>query len=177
MDIGRLDALAALIREIEGTGAQIRTVDPEIIHVTLKFLGDVEEKMVPDILGCMREAAVGRSPFRVKLSKVGAFPSPSNARVVWVGMEGAEPMKLIASKLEDCLAPLGFPKEQRGFTAHVTVGRMKGPRGMARVKELIMENQDKGFGEAAFHSVRLKKSVLGPNGPHYSTVEEVELQG
>jgi 2'-5' RNA ligase len=177
MDIGKLDGLVALIGDLDGARADIKTVDPEIVHVTLKFLGDVQEDLVPGIVTCMRAAAQGQSPFKVKLRRVGAFPSPSKARVVWVGMEGAEPMKVMAVKLEDSLAFLGFPKEQRGFSPHVTVGRMKGPRGLASIHQLILANQDGEFGEVEFRSIRLKKSVLGPKGPSYCTVEEVKLEG
>jgi 2'-5' RNA ligase len=174
-DIGRMDGLVALIRDIEGTRAQVKAVDPDIIHVTLKFLGDIEESVVPGIVACMREATKGQGPFKVRLRRVGAFPNPSNARVVWVGMEGAEPMSAIASRLEDCLASLGFAKEQRSFTAHVTVGRMKGSKGMASIKDLILANQENEFGEVDFRSIRLKRSVLSQKGPSYSTVEEVPL--
>jgi len=177
MDIGRLEALVRLIQELDSTKAQIKTVNPDLIHMTLKFLGEVEEAMIPGIVACMKESARGHAPFKVKLRQVGAFPSTSNVRVVWVGMDGSEPMKDMAMRLEAGLASLGFPKEERAFSPHVTLGRMKGPQGMARVKEVIIANQSKEFGELAFSSIRLKKSVLSPKGPSYSVVEEVELMG
>lgn len=177
LDIGGLASLAQVIGELDSTGAQIKTVDPSLVHITLKFLGDVDEAKVPGIVDSMKEAARGVPPFEVRLKRVGAFPSASRARVVWVGMEGAAPIVGMAARLDDALSSLGFEREQRSFSPHVTIGRMKGSRGAEDVRRVIQQNQDKDFGEYGFSALRLKKSVLGPKGPTYSTVEEVGLEG
>ena len=165
-----------MIEELKGTGAQIKTVEPELIHVTLKFLGDIEESLVPKVKGLIVEATNGCSACKVNLKGSGAFPGLSNIRVVWVGMEGAEPIKQIACNLDAGLTSLGFQREARPFTPHVTVGRMKGARGENLVREVIQRHKDQDFGEVSFSSIRLKKSVLSPKGPSYYTMEEVPLK-
>ena len=92
-------------------------------------------------------------------------------------MHGAEPLVGIAKRLEEECAKLGFEKEERPFTPHLTVGRMKDPRGTEQVKVIIDRFKDYDFGTRPVRSVRLKKSVLGTKGPTYTTVAEVVLQG
>jgi 2'-5' RNA ligase len=175
VDISRPERFAGLKQELDATRAQIKTVELDLIHVTLKFLGEVEEESVPRLRGAMEAACAAEAAFTVKLHGAGAFPSPRNPRVVWVGMVGAEPMARIATRLEEGMAQLGFAREARPFSPHLTVGRMKGPGGAEAVRAVLERYGDADFGEEAVIAVRLKKSVLSPKGPTYSTVEEVPL--
>lgn len=168
--------LQGLHRELRAIGGGLKTVDIGIVHVTLKFLGDTEESLVPRIVAAMEQAATGVAPFDVALRGVGAFPSTSNIRVVWVGMENAEQLASVALKLDEMLIPLGFHKEERPFSPHLTMGRMKDPRGSAEVRGVIERHASDAYGIMPVRSVRLKKSVLGPRGPAYTTLAEVRLQ-
>jgi 2'-5' RNA ligase len=117
----------------------------------------------------------GIRPFTVRLVGAGAFPNLRRMNVVWVGMEGAEPLVEIARRLEAGMEPLGYPREGRDFSAHVTVARVKGPRGLDDVRRVLEARARDAFGGASVDRIRLKKSVLTPQGPEYSTVAEVSL--
>ena len=97
--------------------------------------------------------------------------------MVWVGMYGAEPLIQIVKVLEDECARLGFEREDRPFSPHLTVGRMKDSRGTEHVKGIIERFKDHDFGVRPVKTIRLKKSVLSPKGPTYTTVAEVLFQG
>lgn len=169
--------LVSLLRELQGTGAGLKVVRPELMHITLKFLGDTDEAMVDGIAASMEEAARAIAPFRLTLKGMGAFPSMSNIRVVWVGMEGGQALQQVASRLEELLAAKGFARDSKGFKPHLTVARAKDGGGTTRVHETIRQNAATVFGEHLVDRILLKKSVLGPRGPTYSVVREVMLSG
>jgi 2'-5' RNA ligase len=154
----------------------MRPVAMDIIHVTLKFLGETDEAAIPKIIAAMEKAAKCAGPFEMTLKGMGSFPSKDNIKVVWVGMIGAEPLISVAKVLEDECARLGFEREERPFSPHLTVGRMKDPTGTEQVKTIIERFKEHDFGKRPVRSIRLKKSVLGPKGPTYTTVAEVLLQ-
>lgn len=166
-----------LLPELERTGADIKLVEPPNIHATLKFLGETSEDLVERIVGVMEEMAKGISPFEVRFHGTGAFPNPRSIRVVWVGVQGAEPLGRMARSLDDGLEPLGFPKEARGFSPHITLGRVRTPRRWGSLPALLERYADTDFGGMRIERIALKKSVLGPRGPAYTTVCEVELKG
>ena len=174
-DIGERTELVQILDELRSTGASLKLVRSELMHVTLKFLGDIPDDKVPGIEMAMREAVNGVAPVIIHLKGMGAFPSASKIRVVWVGMEGAEPLVEIARRLDEELEQLGFQPERRPFSPHLTVARAKGNRGMDQVKEVLDEHSKSDMGSLELGSIRLKKSVLGPKGPSYSTVLEVQL--
>jgi 2'-5' RNA ligase len=176
-DIEPSEQLVDMLRELQRTGAALKTVKPRLMHVTLKFLGDTDEALVDDIAAAVAETAGSCAPFTVRLKGMGAFPSMSNIRVVWVGMEDGGMLSRIASGLDDRLLRHGFAKDDKGFKPHLTVARAKNGEGMARVQELIRQNAVTVYGEHTVDSILLKKSVLGPHGPVYSTIKEVRLPG
>ncbi len=177
VDISEIGELVKLDRELRTVGGGMRPVAMDIIHVTLKFLGETDEAAIPKLIDAMDKAVKGVAPFEISLKGMGSFPSKDNIRVVWVGMHGAEPLISIAKVLGDECARLGFEKEERPFSPHLTVGRMKDPTGTEQVKGIIERFKDHDFGMRPVRSIRLKKSVLGPKGPAYTTVAEVVLQG
>ena len=169
--------LVRLLQELRRTTPGLKVVRPELMHVTLKFLGDTEESLVDDIAAAMTEAARQTAPLKVTLKGMGAFPSMSNIRVVWVGMEGGQTLAQIASRLDELLALKGFERDAKGFKPHLTVARARDGGGAQRVQELIRQNAATVFGEHTVDRILLKKSVLGPSGPTYSDVREVRLEG
>jgi 2'-5' RNA ligase len=176
VDISEIGDLAKLEHELHGVGAGMRSVSMDIVHVTLKFLGDTEEAAIPKIVTAMEKAAKGVPPFDIVLKDVGAFPTRDHIRIVWVGMENAEPLISMANILDEECALLGFEKEKHPFSPHLTVGRMKDPRGTEQVKAIMEQFSGHDFGKRPVSSIRLKKSVLTPNGPIYTTAAEVLLQ-
>jgi 2'-5' RNA ligase len=176
VDISDIGELVKLDRELRVVGGGMRPVAMDIIHVTLKFLGETDEAAIPKIIAAMEKAAKCAGPFEMTLKGMGSFPSKDNIKVVWVGMIGAEPLISVAKVLEDECARLGFEREERPFSPHLTVGRMKDPTGTEQVKTIIERFKEHDFGKRPVRSIRLKKSVLGPKGPTYTTVAEVLLQ-
>jgi 2'-5' RNA ligase len=176
VDIGALPGIVTILDDLKKTDADLRLVKPENVHLTLKFLGDIDEKMVDRIAGIMEKSVKDISPFRIKLRGVGVFPSMNYMRVVWIGVENAEKVGVIAEKLENELSNLGFKREKRKFSPHVTVGRVKSPKNKDVLQNFLKENVDKEFGELDVKCIRLKKSVLTPKGPEYFTVKEMPFQ-
>ena len=170
----RLEALAADLRRESGSLKVVRT---DQIHLTLKFLGDTEEGLVPEITTALREATEGIPPFEIRVRGTGAFPSLGRMNVIWVGIEGAEPLARIAERLEASLEALGFPRERRPWKPHATLARVKGYRDLEPVRRTLEAHRDEAFGTTAVDAIHLKKSVLRPEGAEYSIVETVPLTG
>lgn len=155
----------------------MKVVPTDRLHLTLKFLGDTEEGLVPEIVAAMREATAEVRPFEIRIRGTGAFPSLGRMNVIWVGVEGAEPLARIAEALEGSLEALGFPRERRAWKAHATLARVKGHRDLDRVRRVLEAHRDDAFGTTVADAVHLKKSVLRPEGAEYTVVESLRLTG
>lgn len=146
-----------------------------ILHITLKFLGDTEEAALPGLKGAMERAAGGGGPILLTLRGAGAFPRVSNPRVVWVGVEDGGRLKAMATSLEEDCAELGFRREERAFSPHLTLARMRSPRGREKVTHFLRQHLTAEFGEARVEKIVLKRSVLRPQGPEYQELLSVPL--
>jgi 2'-5' RNA ligase len=175
VDIGPLDHLVKFEQEIKESGAEVKLVEPENIHITLKFLGDTNEELVPDINNIINDAIKDIKPFKLHFKDTGAFPHLNYLKVLWVGIADPGPLPEIAKKLDVGLKKLGFKSEKRGFKPHITLGRIKSRKGKEALKKLLIKNKDREFGELEVTAITYKKSVLGPSGPIYYTIGEVEL--
>lgn len=155
----------------------VRWVKPAAMHLTLKFLGCVEEDQVPKIVDSMKSAAGGCMPFRVHLSGLGAFPNPRNPRIIWIGIrEESGALKRLAGELEKLLSGIGIEPEDRPFSPHLTLGRVK-ERGDGNVFDGVLTAfKDQDAGEAQVDRISLMRSDLTPQGPIYSALRHVELQ-
>jgi 2'-5' RNA ligase len=153
------------------TGADLKLVGPENIHVTVRFLGNITLSMVEKVYEEMRN--VQFVPFDVKIRGVGAFPDVRYPRVCWAGMtEGANQLRSIFTQLEPRLHGLGFAPDLKGFSPHLTIARVKSGKNKAELARWIMENVDYDFGVIRAECLKLKKSDLTPKGPIYSTLKE-----
>ena len=175
VDLERFSPLISLVREVSSASSSVKVVNTESMHLTLKFLGDTAENLVPSIVSIMEDSVQGVEPFKIRLVGTGAFPNVDYMRVLWVGLDDGGVLGPIAQKLDVSLSKFGFDREERGFSPHVTIARMKGPQGKDRLKAILNEHRAEVFGEQQVTSIRLKKSVLTPEGPVYSTVEEARL--
>jgi 2'-5' RNA ligase len=175
VDIDAGQTLRELCRELKESGASLKVVNPDIIHITLKFLGEVDESLVGDIAKVISDSVNDVSRFEMKLHDLGAFPNKNKIRVVWVGIPNPGPLERVAERIDEGLSPLGFEMEKRKFKPHLTVARARSPKGMDRVQEIMKRWKNADFGSQMVDRIRLKKSVLGPKGPTYYTVDEVEL--
>jgi 2'-5' RNA ligase len=159
--------------------ADVKWVSPENLHVTLRFLGDVEEDRVPAVRDCVERAAAGVLPFRLRLAGVGAFPPRGAPRVLWIGIaDGAKELARLASRTEKQLLDRGLigAPETRPFRAHVTLGRPRGTRSPGRTADLLGEVAFEG-GAHRLEEVRLVESRLSPRGASYTAVARVPLGG
>ena len=166
--------LSALQNSLKRLGASISWTRSEGIHLTLKFLGDVDQVAIPDVIKSMEAAVSDSGSFTVTVEGVGCFPSPHRARVLWVGLDGGEPLVALQKLVEDAMDPLGFPKEERRFHPHLTLGRVRNPHGVDRV---VQEMQRSGFPKQEFTAsgVRLMKSDLQPSGAVYTMLHSSRL--
>jgi 2'-5' RNA ligase len=172
VDIKPSEKLIGTIRDLMASRADLKIVRPELLHLTLKFLGDTEESMVGDVLLRMSRSVEGIESFDMRLKGMGAFPSMSNIRVVWVGIEDGQLLKRIADRLDSSLSDLGFERDRKGFVPHLTLARTRSGRNIANVQALLQESATREYGEYRVDRILLKKSVLSPQGPTYSTVGE-----
>jgi 2'-5' RNA ligase len=175
VDIGPRLEWHGLRKELTQVDRGVRAVRPEQLHLTLRFLGDIEEAIVEDLKGIMASAVEGHEPFTISFEGVGVFPNPKRARVVWIGIRGAEPMVDIARRLETGVVDLGFKREKRSFRPHATVARVKYLRRHQRLTSLLDRWEDTSFGSMEVRTIELKRSRLTPEGAIYSTVHTQTL--
>ncbi|HEV3003704.1 MAG TPA: RNA 2',3'-cyclic phosphodiesterase, partial [Pirellulales bacterium] len=117
-----------LIGELSSTAAKVRWVEPENLHYSLKFLGDVELLEIPKVCEAVTRAVTDKPPFEITALGAGAFPDLRRPRTIWLGVaDGSESMVELNGAIERELAPLGFRREQRRFRPHLTLGRVRGP--------------------------------------------------
>jgi 2'-5' RNA ligase len=166
-----LNRLAAAQKFLVETGADLRPVAPQNIHITTRFLGDISPSMVDKIYEAMKN--VKFTPFDIKLCGLGVFPSLNYPRVVWAGMtDGVEQLKSIFSQLEPQIRALGFAADAYGFSPHLTIARVRSGVNKQRLAELVTKKADYEFGIIKADCLRLKRSQLSPKGPTYSTLRE-----
>jgi 2'-5' RNA ligase len=176
VDIPANKKIQEIEKEIKQTNPNIKLVETENIHITLKFLGDVQETLIDNIEQIITSAIQGVQPFSVKLQHTGVFPNVNYIKIIWIGIYDNGILSTITSKLEDQLESLGFPKEQRGFSPHLTIGRVKTAEHKEKLLQIIRKYEQEEFGDLIIDRVLLKKSELTPKGPIYSNLKEIILK-
>ncbi|AWR95085.1 RNA 2',3'-cyclic phosphodiesterase [Acidianus brierleyi] len=170
VEIKQIPTILSLINSIKQTNADVKLVDPENIHLTLAFLGEVEDLKLSRIEDSMN--SVKFSKFNIVLRGTGAFPSISRPRVVWIGIEkGFNNMKDIRAQLVSNLKLNGIkPEDDKEFVPHITIGRVKGPRNLSELSSFIIKNANELYGEMEVNEIKLFKSTLTPKGPIYEVL-------
>jgi 2'-5' RNA ligase len=167
--------LVTLQKEIGDEHAKMKWVELANMHLTMKFLGEVEDPKVDEIKGALGN--VKSEKITTSISGIGVFPSESYVRVLWVGMRPAEKIEELHEKIDGALSGLGFKPESR-FQPHLTLGRVKAVRNKNGFISKIMELKERGleFGEPfRIENFSLKKSTLTPKGPIYEDVAVFDL--
>lgn len=151
----------------------LKFVNPEIVHITLKFLGDIKESMVAPVAAALDSIICG--PFESKVEGLGVFPKPSNPKVLWLGATGN--FKTLHDNVETVLKPFKFKEDERAFTAHATLARVKSldKDQKSAFIGVLNELKDIELGSMQVNKVLLKKSTLTPDGPIYETLHTVHL--
>jgi 2'-5' RNA ligase len=153
------------------TGADLKLVEPDNIHITVRFLGDITLKIADKVFEEMKK--VQFIPLNVHINGLGVFPSLSYPRVLWAGIaEGAEQLKNVFTQLEPRLQGIGFQPDPKGFSPHLTIARVRSATNKAQLAEFVTKNAKHDFGIVKAKCLRLKQSELTPNGPIYSTLKE-----
>lgn len=161
--------------QLEATGADLKLVEPENIHVTMKFLGDIPDGKVVEIAEALKRSAAGVSKFDIGVKGIGVFPNLGYVRVVWAGVEeGREELVELEKKIERELQPIGF-RPERGFVPHLTIARVRTARQKERLAAFLRQMSGTEFGVTRAQAVELKQSTLTQKGPIYSTLAKVEL--
>lgn len=169
--------MAEAQRRLKGAGVDASWTRSEGVHLTLKFLGEIPESKVSEIMSALTGAASGSGRFRLEVAGVGAFPNSGNARVVWVGVSGdIEKLTGLQAGVEDAMARLGMKCEERKFTPHLTLGRIKYIRSKESWLGALEELKDIKFPGFDVTSVSLMKSELRPSGAAYTEMGRVELR-
>jgi len=169
-------ALGNIQKKLKSAKLNIRWVQPENIHLTLKFLGDTPPAAVDPIGRTLSESVRGYDPISLSAKGSGAFPGIKNPRVIWVGLSGqVSQLKTLQQTLEEYLAALGFEKDKRTFKGHLTLGRIKGAVDPAQLNAALNEVMD--FETEPFLADRifLFQSDLKPTGPVYTKIASAAL--
>ncbi len=171
------EKIAQIQAEFRKGDPDVKWVEPENLHITLRFLGEVSEDKLSGVIEKIRLATAGISNFRAHIFGLGGFPNLKSPRVVWVGVgEGKEELKNLSERIEENLSYLGFAKEKRGFSAHLTIGRVRSPRKREKLVKKIEELERHDVGEFSVDRVLVMESQLSSKGPTYRIIEEVNLK-
>ena len=143
----------------------------EKLHVTLKFLGKVDEAHVAHVSDTTASVAAGFAPFRIALARTGVFPRLKQPRVLWLGINEERVLPKIAADLESRLSVLGFEVEERPFSPHLTIARIREPQKAKRLAEAHLQSR---FEPVEFTVTELVvyESILRPNGSVYGVVSK-----
>jgi RNA 2',3'-cyclic 3'-phosphodiesterase len=167
-----LNKLAFVQKQLVETGADLRAVAPQNIHVTIRFLGNISPPMVDKVHDAMKN--VKFTSFIIQIKGLGVFPSLNYPRVVWAAMTtGGEQLKSIFSQLEPQIRTLGFEADAHGFSPHLTIARVRSAKNKQNLAEFVTKKADYEFGTIKAECLRLKRSQLSPKGPTYTTQREV----
>ena len=161
------------VQQVQPRLPNARWVRPEGVHITLKFLGNVADERRSAIESALRHIEASR--FEISLKDIGFFPNPRSPRVLWVGIESAPELETLASAADKALTTVGFEREQRGFTPHVTLARFKEGRKTPNVGSALPESNPS-FGTMTATEFHLYESKLSPKGASYFKLASFALK-
>ncbi|MEW4487187.1 RNA 2',3'-cyclic phosphodiesterase [Thalassoglobus sp. JC818] len=169
----QLSRFLGSLRKIQGT---VRTNRPEMLHFTIAFLGETKDHQIASVCEVMNQIAQQTHEQQLTLSGVGSFPNPKRPRVVWVGCHPQQPMISLADRLTGALETVGFPREGRRFTPHLTVARVNG-KPPETLTELIDTHRDHAYGEFLFDRMVYYRSELSRSGSKYTILQVSVFSG
>jgi len=169
--------MAKVQDELKRSGADAGWTRPEGIHLTLKFLGEVPEARIEEIKNALIQAAEATSRFRLKIAGAGAFPNPKNPRVVWLGVSGdRDRLSALQSLVDESMTAIGFDREERAFSPHLTLARIKYLRPGYSWQKAIDNIKDIRLAGFDVDHISLMKSDIKPSGAVYTELGRVSLK-
>ncbi len=178
LDLGSrvTNILEMLIDSLSERGGNIKWINPSNIHLTLKFLGEVPDEGIPQVKNGMQRAAARQPAFTFHIKGTGTFPTQSQKpRVLWVGIEAHPALRLLHQELENELFKLGFPRDKRPFSPHLTIGRVKSSTELKPVLSELEHRIESDFGTVRADRLILFESTLKPMGAEYAPQFEAGL--
>jgi 2'-5' RNA ligase len=168
-------ALAEFQQELEKCGADVRWARPENVHLTLKFLGNIEEDKADIIAEKIKGTCKGHSGFKIGILGTGVFPDKRSPRVLWAGIDLNDDIMTLQKGIEEVMASLGFERENRRFSPHLTLGRFRSSRGKQAVLDKMDSYRENIFGIMDVDSVLLMRSDLDPGGAKHTEIAKAYL--
>jgi 2'-5' RNA ligase len=168
-----LSRIQTLLKE---TAADVKWVEPENLHLTLKFLGAVNQDKIKKIEEALKNDLRSFGPFPLRLERLDAFPNAGAPRVIWVAAsKDSEKLKRLSQVVEDSLVSVKFAKEKRGFKTHITLGRVRSAKNRSALTAAFqtVQTQPK---EMSVDSITIFKSILSSSGPRYESLAVISLQ-
>ena len=162
--------------KLSSAGADVKWVAEDNMHLTLKFLGNVDEVEIPKVAGEAKRIAGQFQPFDFSIAGLGAFPEQGAPRVIWIGLE--EPtgrLEKMYYALNDALAPYAEKEERRTFSPHITLGRVNSSRRREELRQLIESNLDVQIGMQSVEEITVMMSELTRGGPLYTPLSKSPL--
>ncbi len=164
--------------DLKRSHADVKWVEPSRIHLTLKFFGNIDEGACDEIMDAVAKASSGVKPFTLVVKGLGAFPNTRNPRVIWLGIEdGGGALKPLKRAIDERLGEIGYPREEREFKAHLTLGRARSGKGRTELLDRMEGLYHTVLGEFLVERLVLFKSDLKPTGPMYTELRAVKLGG
>lgn len=158
-----------LMNRLMTSDADVKWVKPSNMHLTLKFLGEIDEGQAEKIKELLHEIASEKSIFETGFSGLGFFPNKQRPRVIWLGInKGMEILKDLAEKIDDKTAVLGIEKEERAFSPHLTLGRFRSLKNIDELMKIFEKMREFDAGTMQVEGIHLIQSVLQPTGPIYT---------
>jgi 2'-5' RNA ligase len=163
-----------VVEEMKGSLAneRISWVDPGLYHITLRFIGDTSADRVRQIGEALGNQISSRQ-FRLSMTQPGSFGPRKRPRVVWIGFEQSPFISSLVEKTEGVLIGCGLPRSEQPFRAHLTLGRVRDLKDLARYYRTIAELQDRDLGDVSIDRLVYYRSVLGPAGPVYTPLSQI----
>jgi 2'-5' RNA ligase len=179
VDLGKAirDRLVTLQERLAQSGASVKWVEVENLHVTLLFLGEVDECDLPAVCGAVADVGKEYTPFSLSVETVGAFPNLRRPRTLWVGVgAGTQEVCALHDALEPPLLDLGcYRREERRYTPHITIGRAKSERPSDSLAAALAKHSGWQAGEVSVRDVLVLSSELTPQGPIYTVLSRASL--
>lgn len=179
-----IDCGPAIRARIDGVQEDLARVCPEVkwvekenLHLTLLFLGEVDNREIPDVCKAVANGLKDLPPFELSVEGTGCFPNLRRPRTLWIGVrKGSAEVKAVHAALEKQLLALGcYRREERAFTPHITVGRVKSDGPMDKLAEALIKHQDWQAGETTVSEVLVMSSQLTSKGPTYAIMSRGKM--
>lgn len=164
-----------LIDHLRKCEADIKWVESNNLHLTLKFLGNTPVEDIPLIEKVLRKISKKFLPFYIKIKGIGIFPDKRHPRVLWIGLENKEVIIDIHKQIEANMSKIGYKKEEKEFNPHITIGRTRSLLKIDRLIECLNDYKTYEFGSLLVDKINLMKSNLTPKGPIYTKIIDVNL--